>query len=234
MSDDTGHSPDERPPQAAEPDRRQRLISAARELFFSRGYDATRMIDVANNAGFSKRTVYLEFASKDELFATICEEGLDILSGWLVGALEPPTSTVETLKKLGEAYLKFWREHHEYFKLLFLRANDDILSNVPEEQVSRIRDKERRGIDAIAGTIERAKAEGLVRQELDSAKQAVVAWMSLTGVLTVEENGRRIDLADATVEELYWQCFDMLLRGATDWANVMQRSDLPALKRALQ
>lgn len=231
MSDEGEALTDDRPAQV-EPDRRQRLVNAARELFFTRGYDATRMIDVANNAGFSKRTVYLEFASKDELFATICEEGLDILSGWLVGALEPPASTVATLKKLGEAYLKFWREHHEYFRLLFLRANDDILSNVPEEQVARIRDKERRGIDAIARTIERAKAEGLVRQELDSAKQAVVGWMSLTGVLCVEENGRRIDLADATVEDLYWQCFDMLLRGATDWVNVVSRSDLASLGRS--
>lgn len=233
MSDEIERNDDEK---AAVPEegRRQRLINAARDLFFSRGYDATRMIDVANNAGFSKRTVYLEFASKDELFATICEEGLDILSGWLVGALDPPSSTVATLKKLGEAYLKFWQEHHEYFKLLFLRANDDILSNVPEEQVARIRDKERRGIDAIARTIERAKSEGLVRQDVDSAKQAVVGWMSLTGVLTVEENGRRIDLADATVEDLYWQCFDMLLRGATDWVNVMNRADLPSLKGALQ
>lgn len=219
-------------PAQTEPDRRQRLVSAARELFFTRGYDATRMIDVANNAGFSKRTVYLEFASKDELFATICEEGLDILSGWLVGALDPPSSTVSTLRKLGEAYLKFWREHHEYFRLLFLRANDDILSNVPEEQVARIRDKERRGIDAIARTIERAQAEGLVRKELDSSRQAVVGWMSLTGVLCVEENGRRIDLADATVEDLYWQCFDMLLRGATDWVNVMKRPELASLTRA--
>lgn len=204
-------------PMAAEPDRRQRLINAARELFFTRGYDATRMLDVAAGAGFSKRTVYLEFASKDELFATVCEEGLDILSGWLVGALSPPTSTVVTMRKLGEAYLRFWREHHEYFRLLFLRANDDILSNVSEEQVARIRDKERRGIDAISQTIERAQADGLVRKDIDSAKQAVVGWMSLTGVLCVEENGRRIDLADATVEDLYWCCFDLLLRGSTDW-----------------
>lgn len=212
---------------AAEPDRRQRLINAARELFFTRGYDATRMIDVANGAGFSKRTVYLEFESKDELFATICEEGLDILSGWLVGALDPPTNTVETLRRIGKAYLRFWREHHEYFRLLFSRANDDILSNVPESHLTRIREKEQRGIAAISTTIERAKQEGLVRKEIDSARQAVVGWMSLTGVLTVEQNGRRIDLADASVEELYWTCFDLLLRGSTDWANAAGRPGIP-------
>ncbi len=218
---------------AAEPDRRQRLIRAARELFFTRGYDATRMIDVAGGAGFSKRTVYLEFESKDELFATICEEGLDILSGWLVAELDPPVNTVRTLRKLGAAYLKFWREHHEYFRLLFLRANDDILSNVPDAQVARIRDKERRGIDAISQTIERAQREGLVRKEIDSSRQAVVGWMSLTGVLTVEENGRRIELGDASVEDLYWQCFDMLLRGSTDWLRITRRGNaLSSLRRS--
>jgi AcrR family transcriptional regulator len=201
------------------PDRRTRLVEAARELFFTRGYDATRMIDVARGAGFSKRTVYLEFESKDELFATICEEGVSILSGWLVESLDPKKSTVEVLQRLGQAYLRFYREHHEYFKMLFLRANDDILSNVPEEQIARIRDLERAGIDAIAQTIQRAKEDGLVRSDIDPHKQAVVGWCSLTGVLQVEDNGRRIDLADGSIEDLYWQCFDILLRGATDWSG---------------
>lgn len=205
-------------PEGAEPaDRRQRLVNAARELFFTRGYDATRMIDVAQGAGFSKRTVYLEFESKDELFATICEEGLDIISASFQECLGEGKNTTETLYRIGEEYLRFWKEHREYFRLLFLRANDDIFLNVPELQMKRFREREQSCIDAIAVTIEKAKEAGLVREELDSQRQALVAWMSLLGVLQVEENGRRIDLADATVEDLYWQCFDMMLRGSTRW-----------------
>jgi AcrR family transcriptional regulator len=209
--------------ETATPDRRTRLVDAARELFFTRGYDATRMIDVARGAGFSKRTVYLEFESKDELFATICQEGVDIIAGWLCEVEDDAQPTWDVLRKQGEMYLRFYKDHHEYFTMLFLRANDDILSNIPEEQMQGIVGAERRGIEAIARTITRAQKDGLVRKDVDPAKQAVVGWCSLTGVLQVEDNGRRIDLSDGNVDELYWACFEMLLRGTTDWKSVKEK-----------
>lgn len=227
---DTKTDPDKG--EAATPDRRTRLIDAARELFFTRGYDATRMIDVARGAGFSKRTVYLEFESKDELFATICQEGVDIISGWLIEPEDDDKPTWEVLREQAEAYLRFYKEHHEYFTMLFLRANDDILSNIPESQMQGIVGAERTGIEAIARTIARAQKDGLVLQELDASRQAIVGWCSLTGVLQVEDNGRRIDLSEASVDDLYWACFEMLLRGTTDWKSVKEKfgSNKPAKK----
>jgi AcrR family transcriptional regulator len=173
------------------------------------------MLDIATRAGFSKRTVYLEYASKDELFATICEEGLDLLLAGLHGAVDEHISPIITLKKLGEAYLTFWQTHQAYFELVFIRLNDDILSQVGDALKQRIRYKEQEGIEVIARVIERAKGDGWVRRDLDSARLAVVAWMSLTGVLTVHVNARRVELAGATVEELYWRGFSLLLRGAS-------------------
>src|ERR1700674_4704610 len=52
------------------------LLAAAVELFVERGYAATRLDDVARQAGVSKGTVYLYFASKEELFKAVVREGL--------------------------------------------------------------------------------------------------------------------------------------------------------------
>jgi AcrR family transcriptional regulator len=52
------------------------LLAAALELFVERGYAATRLDDVARQAGVSKGTVYLYFASKEELFKAVVREGL--------------------------------------------------------------------------------------------------------------------------------------------------------------
>ena len=52
------------------------LIAAALELFVERGFAATRLEDVAARAGVSKGTLYLYFASKDELFRAVVRHGL--------------------------------------------------------------------------------------------------------------------------------------------------------------
>jgi AcrR family transcriptional regulator len=52
------------------------LLAAALELFVERGYAATRLDDVAAQAGVSKGTLYLYFANKEELFKAVVRENL--------------------------------------------------------------------------------------------------------------------------------------------------------------
>lgn len=52
------------------------LLAAALELFVQRGYAATRLDDVASQAGVSKGTLYLYYASKEELFKAVVRTGL--------------------------------------------------------------------------------------------------------------------------------------------------------------
>lgn len=54
--------------------RHAELIDAALELFVARGYDATRLEDIAARAGVSKGTLYLYFAGKEELFKALVSE----------------------------------------------------------------------------------------------------------------------------------------------------------------
>jgi AcrR family transcriptional regulator len=52
------------------------LIAAALELFVERGFAATKLDDVAARAGVSKGTLYLYFASKEELFKAVIQQGI--------------------------------------------------------------------------------------------------------------------------------------------------------------
>jgi len=52
------------------------LTSAALDLFVEKGYAATRLEDVAAQAGVSKGTLYLYFDSKEALFKAVVREGL--------------------------------------------------------------------------------------------------------------------------------------------------------------
>lgn len=54
------------------------LLTAALDLFVEKGYAATRVEEVARRAGVSKGTLFLYFASKDELFKAVVRENLSL------------------------------------------------------------------------------------------------------------------------------------------------------------
>jgi len=56
--------------------RPQELLSAALDLFVERGYVATRLDDIARNAGVSKGTLYLYFTNKEDLFKAVVRENV--------------------------------------------------------------------------------------------------------------------------------------------------------------
>src|ERR1700675_182096 len=56
-------------PRRASPAPRERILAAARELFFPHGIRAVGVDPIAEAAGTNKMTLYRHFASKDELVA---------------------------------------------------------------------------------------------------------------------------------------------------------------------
>src|SRR6266536_5784865 len=59
-------------PRNAEPTRR-RILDAAYELFYRKGFGRVGVDEVAAFAGVTKRTLYYHFKSKDELLAAVLE-----------------------------------------------------------------------------------------------------------------------------------------------------------------
>lgn len=52
------------------------LLAAALELFVRKGFAATRLEDVAGQAGVSKGTLYLYYDNKEALFKAVIQEGI--------------------------------------------------------------------------------------------------------------------------------------------------------------
>lgn len=60
-------------------ERRVQLMRVGRELFASRGYEATSIEEVANRAGVSKPIVYEHFGAKEGLYAAIVDQEMETL-----------------------------------------------------------------------------------------------------------------------------------------------------------
>ena len=58
---------------------RANFVNVARELFAKKGKDNVTMLDIANESGKGRRTLYVYFSNKDELYTAVIENELDIL-----------------------------------------------------------------------------------------------------------------------------------------------------------
>jgi AcrR family transcriptional regulator len=86
------------------------LVHAARGLFVRHGVQKTSMDDVAREAGVSKGSVYLAFASKDALFRAVCVDVCTELEGRVQLAVERVSSPRERLLCRLEAKYGFLHE----------------------------------------------------------------------------------------------------------------------------
>jgi len=62
---------------------KEKIMQSAMENFAKRGFDRTRMEDIATAAGLAKGTLYLYFKNKEELFYAICDHNLEELRNQL-------------------------------------------------------------------------------------------------------------------------------------------------------
>lgn len=94
------------------------MVEAAGRLFGERGYEATRLDDVAAAAGVTKPVVYQHFDSKRALYLALLERHREDLASF--AALIPREgSAEERLEAVLEAWLDYVETHSYAWRMLF-------------------------------------------------------------------------------------------------------------------
>jgi AcrR family transcriptional regulator len=99
-------------------ERRVLIVEAAGRLFGERGYEATRLDDVAAAAGVTKPILYRHFDSKKALYLTLLERHRDDL-GSFAGAIPPQGPPEERLRAILEFWFAYVEAHSYAWKMLF-------------------------------------------------------------------------------------------------------------------
>ncbi len=171
------------------------LIEAAEELFFARGYAGTTMEQVSRRAGVSKRTVYLYFKNKDELFLSVASRGLAALQKTLEQVPVERLSYEEAVSAILEAYIQFATESPEHFRIAFHDASKEMMDNASEQVRAQVAAQERACLAVPARVVELGIAEGIV-PAVDPMEAAIVFWGSVTGILLLSLGGSQTVLPD--------------------------------------
>ena len=97
---------------------REALLTAALSLYAADGYGAVTMRGIANRMGFSAPAIYNYFLSKEEIFSTLQDIGLDLMAEVV---LTPETADpLADFRAIFTNYYAFCKANPEYFALLFV------------------------------------------------------------------------------------------------------------------
>jgi AcrR family transcriptional regulator len=109
-----------RKPRGSGPSRRAEILSAAKRLFLSEGYEHATIRKIAAAVGVSSGALYLYFPDKDAILRGIAEETFGALLIRLEEARRGPGDAVARLRAGMLAYIGFGRAHPDEYRLTFL------------------------------------------------------------------------------------------------------------------
>ncbi len=100
---------------------RRAILDAARDLFVSEGYNNVSIRKIAERIEYSPAAIYGYFASKDDIFFALAEEGFRLLRD-----PEAAEARLQSLPPIERVRAIFWRmyefssQHPQYFALMFV------------------------------------------------------------------------------------------------------------------
>ncbi len=168
--------------------RENRIIDMAEPVFFKNGYDATTIIEIAKASGYNKRSIYLYFKDKEEIFLAVVLRGLILLYEQLLKA-----SDTSDIRDMGQAFFDFSLAHPDYLKLIMVyEANTCVYqpsTSSGNKATGPYRERCQEKTDALAGLmtqwLDRAIAEGQVETDLSPEQLMLILWGQVFGVMQI-------------------------------------------------
>ncbi|MEW6545362.1 MAG: TetR/AcrR family transcriptional regulator [Bacillota bacterium] len=167
------------------------ILDAAERVFAARGYAATTVKDVAQEAGVATGTVYLYFPSKEELFLALIDRGTRAVLEGIVQARQGRPDVVAKLAASLEGAVRSFSAHRDLARVALLQAPGALPSC--EERLAELH---RLFAAYVAQDLEEACAAGLI-PPLDT-RVAAWAWVgSFAEILLAWVRGDVPDLEEA-------------------------------------
>jgi AcrR family transcriptional regulator len=186
---------------------RRAILDAALELFVAHGYADVSIRSIAARAEYSPAAIYVYFASKDDIFFALAEEGFRLLGAASMACTAAGARPIDDVRATIWRLYEFSTQHPEYFALVFLDRRVPRIGREYErfgfmaEMRSRVLAQISRAIDA--GELPRT-LDPRVAMRLLSAPVLGLAAMRLSNRLTDEEHPDALarDAIDATIAGL--------------------------------
>jgi TetR/AcrR family fatty acid metabolism transcriptional regulator len=154
------------------------ILDAALKTFVRRGYPATKVAEIAFEAGVAEGTLYNYFQSKEDLLLALFDEkwgGIIDEIKKKVGRLDDPNKKLKAVFSLVVRMFKKNRHLAELF-MVDVKQSSIFLTNYTINRIVQF-------LDLIEEILEEGKRKGIYRKDLDSRVAKMVIFGAAQGIL---------------------------------------------------
>ena len=158
-------------------DKRQQLLYAAVRVFARKGFHASRVGDIAEEAGVAHGLLYHYFKSKDQVLEAVFHENWSILIARIESVEETDEPAAEQLRHISAIVLRTWLHLPDVVRVVIQEfgRSPELAERIGELTLP---------IDAIQRVIVRGIERGEFRQDVDPVFAATVVYGSIDELLT--------------------------------------------------
>jgi AcrR family transcriptional regulator len=158
-------------------DKRRQLLDAAVRVFARKGFHASRVGDIAEEAGVAHGLLYHYFKSKDEVLEAVFHENWSLLQLRIATVEETDEPAADQLRHIAAIVLRTWLHLPDVVTVVVRE-----FGRSPElaERIGELAQP----IEVIERTIERGIERGEFRSDIDARIAATVVYGSIDEVLT--------------------------------------------------
>ena len=158
-------------------DKRRQLLDAAVRVFARKGFHASRVGDIAEEAGVAHGLLYHYFRSKDEVLEAIFRENWSLLIARIESVEETDEPAADQLRHISAIILRTWLHLPDVVRVVIQEfgRSPELAERIGELTLP---------IDAIQRVIARGIERGEFRTEIDPRFAATVVYGSIDELLT--------------------------------------------------
>lgn len=175
------------------------ILDKAEGLVFERGFQSTTIDDIAKASGYTKRSVYLYFKDRDEIFFALTLRGQRLLHAALGAAAREAgagsdaasraAGRASTIRAFGRAFYRFSLAYPGYFDLIMAyesKRHSYALGHIDEATpASACQNISVEYGELLAGALERDMSAGLIRSRMDARQTMMLLWGQVFGVMQI-------------------------------------------------
>lgn len=204
--DDDGGREDRRAQQ------RQKILEAARQVFFRDGFMAANLDEVAAIAGVAKGTLYRYFANKADLYVALLAGSGEVFVAKMQEAVARRGSASDKIRALGKFYFGHWTQNRDYFQIFWAVDNQGLIGVLPPALVSEVKDLWQHCLQILADVIEAGTKSGEFAP-CDAWEVANLLWTVSNGLIQTEHVMPRKELRAKPLEQMFDDSLELFLRG---------------------
>jgi len=187
---------DEQAPEASPASTRDRILTAAAEVFAERGYEGAAVSDIARRAGFTTGAIYGRFRDKAELLLEVVRGVLESQQEAAVLAASASPSGVSS--RFAELVGEFVDANREASRALVLEAHVAARRDDTVGELLRTFQSER--LAALRDLVADAQTRGEVADTLDPTTVATLFLAIPLGIVLLDAAGVEVPGADTWAE----------------------------------